>query len=422
MSAKKTIKYEDLVDILSHYSTALLSDEGRNSFLQKNEQFCSRTEKGPVFDYNAYIRRLKSKIAEHDLVEYITIEKGRSTLISETGYLRHTKYWLTVKNLIIEFDRNSISNTLHFDPLAIEEHYPSDSRLSTDKYSGGLHVTFINNEFTSTTKGYNGWVWSSLSDHAYVSFVGNTFNDVDVRIRGSTKEGCFLELKDNIFDNRLVTIYASSTPPITNERNQAHHGLKDNVYNQKQVNQLEQHEIKEESFKYLESLNKRAKDVGDVSLNDIAIMLFNMHNWARAKSDDMTAREPAREECACVVLDNNTFNCLGINVNGCCWLTGKNKVELLGVCAISPYWHFGPYQEIDQRGNHAEVHRDIFLNLYNKAIEKNDQSQARILQLEIKKCEHHILRRERISLANIQDRVIYSWGYWVSRETVKNSV
>ena len=114
-------------------------------------------------------------------------------------------------------------------------------------------------------------------------------------------------------------------------------------------------------------------------------------------------------------MNNNTFNCLDIDVDGCCLLTGKNKIEFLEACAISPYWHFGPYQEIDLPGNHAEVHKNIFLNLYKKAIEKNDQSQARILQLEIKKCEHSILRQERRSLANIQDLVIYSWGYRVSR-------
>ena len=408
MSTKKTIKYEDLVDMLSHDSATLLDDEKRKSFLQKNEQFCSRTGKGPVFDYEAYIRRLESKIAQFGLEKHIIIEDDRKIPILGTSSEHHIKL-ITVEDLTVKVDRNYGSDMLHFGPLEITP--------SMIKSTVGLHIIFINNEFTATEKGYNSQVCFLLSDRAYISLVGNTFNNVNMNTSGSTSKGYILELKDNIFDNEHVSVFASSAPSVINEGNLDYTSFEikgDAIYKWKQGKLLEQYAINKESFKYLELLRKRAEDGDDISLNDIAIMLLNMHSWVRAEPEDMTPRKLARGKSACIILNNNTFKCLEVNVDGYCWFMGKNKIEFLEECTIS-YCYFGPYQEINPQGNHAEAHKDIFLNLHKKAIEKNDQSQARILQLEIKKCEHNFLRRERGSLAHIQDLVIYNWGYWVSR-------
>ena len=259
----------------------------------------------------------------------------------------------------------------------------------------------------------------TLKDSAYISFVENTFNNIDVNAPCPTKNGCFLEFRNNIFNNRLVSIHASSAFTMSNEECMKYYVFnvkEEAVYRWKQIKLLEQ-VINNKGFEDLEALKKRVEDGNKISLNDIAIMLLNIHNWVRVESGDMTHNEPILQGSACVVLDSNKFKRLIVQINGCCWFRGRNKIEFLEMCEISPYWHFGPYQEIDPQGNRVEAHKDTFLSLYKKAIDRNDQSQARILQLEIKKCEHHILLREKRSWANIQDLVIYSWGYWVSRHS-----
>lgn len=74
MSTKKAIRFEYLVDVLSYKNLESLSDEERKEFLQENEQFCSKTEKEPIFDYDAYMRRLESKIAHYGLAEHVVIK------------------------------------------------------------------------------------------------------------------------------------------------------------------------------------------------------------------------------------------------------------------------------------------------------------------------------------------------------------
>ena len=276
MSAKKTIKYEDLVDMLSHYSTSL-GDKGRKSFLQKNEQFCLKTANGPVFDYNAYICRLESKIAQFGLEKHIIIEDDRKIFTFATSCEHHTKL-ITVKNLIIQIDSNNSTLALQFDS--------SEIVLGAFKYIIGLHITFVNNEFMVTDTEPDNQVWFSLSDHAYISFISNTFNDVNVAAYGSTKEGYILEFKDNIFNNRRVNIDASSSHFVIDEEDHKYINFDVKgaaIYGWKQVKRLEQDAINTKSFKRLAALNKRAEEGGDIYLRDIATMLFNMHNWVRGE-------------------------------------------------------------------------------------------------------------------------------------------
>ena len=140
-----------------------------------------------------------------------------------------------------------------------------------------------------------------------------------------------------------------------------------------------------------------------------------MLRWVHADPEKVERRSVDRKKSICIALDSNYFTGpLSVNVDGYLFFKGKNKIGKIEYLSASPYLQFGPYQRIDKKGNHAESHKDIFLELLEKANERNDQVQVRTLEVEIKKCDRHILRREKFSLSNAQDRFILLWGSWVS--------
>ena len=95
-------------------------------------------------------------------------------------------------------------------------------------------------------------------------------------------------------------------------------------------------------------------------------------------------------------------------------LNGGNVIEYLKISDMR-YIYFSPYQEVDKSGEYANTQRKDFLTLLEAAFKRNDFPQAKILQIEIIKCDHHILKHENRLKGTRQDRIIMLWSYHVSR-------
>ena len=123
-----------------------------------------------------------------------------------------------------------------------------------------------------------------------------------------------------------------------------------------------------------------------------------------------------------VKFNSNKFTNLIISSSTHVFLHGRNIIESIITHHIAirkldkvGYIYFSSRQRIDKSGKYAEQHRENFLKLQKEAFERQDFPQVKILQVEIMKCEHHILCKEGWLKGNRQDRIIMSWSYLVSR-------
>ena len=398
MKEKKTVRYEDLVDALSFsHLTQIRENERAEQFFIENQQFYSETKNGITFNHDAYIRRLNSKLDTLGLKDHVIITGDCETYVPETDYSHRSSNAIIVKDLVILVSKSCGAHMFTFDQF-------------------NFHVTFFNNEFISTEEEYLPWVQFLLSENAYLVVESNVFIGVDVYAGGRFVGPYHLRLKKNIFSNRHVSIGTIPVPSDndTNCKYLGFHISGSDTYRQRIAKDFEQKEVNKDAFSKLSSFSKKVEDNEDISLNDIIIALYEMFNWVSIDPEKMIPDTPQREASVCIMLSDNKFNQLNVGGTGYLFLKGNNEIRYLKNCGMSPYCYFGPYQKIDPMGEYAEQHKEIFLKLQEKAIENNDQSQINILQLEIKKCEHQILKKEKRSLANIQDLFIYSWGACIS--------
>ena len=97
-----------------------------------------------------------------------------------------------------------------------------------------------------------------------------------------------------------------------------------------------------------------------------------------------------------------------------------NKTRISELYAVSdqqdalPRIVFGPYQSVTPPPNGWQEYKDVLMDLREIAEKRKDEFQAGLLNREIMKCDHALIRQEKVRFASIQDRLTLWVNEWLT--------
>ena len=154
----------------------------------------------------------------------------------------------------------------------------------------------------------------------------------------------------------------------------------------------------------------------------------------KVKAENIKIPHLSIERTDTVILIDNQISKLKLEGYMHVYFRGKNTIETI-ICEsqyTNIYW--GAYQNIDPDKNNYYLHKEFFIRQKNKEFSKNDKQQQIILDREIAKCDHALIRDEKEvdDITNTkswllrffafikkvirtwQDQFIYTWSKQVS--------
>ncbi|UTW59301.1 hypothetical protein KFE96_03050 [Kordiimonas sp. SCSIO 12603] len=367
------------------------------------------------YDYDAHIKLIKRAIIDNDLVDYIEISgpNVEKEFIQESLDEYFTKCTIVVRNLDIRVD-SFRCDQLILDRLEIDEKYPEKSIREADKYNGGIHIKFLNNNFTANDSDRNPYAKITLGENAYVSFESNTFKGTDLYF-GLSPLRSILVLRNNAFLNRHVTIGGWERTPTASHVAWGWVLQGSDIERYAAVKRFEEklEERNDASFSALrQTLTAKLKEGEDGNINDVLDFLLRYEEKPKVDAKDLVRKSNTLK--AIVRLTDNQFTQLkplsGIHY----FFRGVNKIEQLVADAPPEYFYWGQYQQLDAKGRFAHAHKQFFMQLKANAIERYDGFQELILKREIAKCESHLLKEEKSYLKSFQDRAVLFIGWFFS--------
>ncbi len=155
----------------------------------------------------------------------------------------------------------------------------------------------------------------------------------------------------------------------------------------------------------------------------VARLDFKNNNFKNNEVNiDAIDEQPYETKCI-ITISNNEFNNLCIKGNGNFHFTGENTIRQLKIMSIDyyetsrlrplPIVHWGAHQKLDEDGRYFFAHKKIFITLKQKATANGDTTQEMILQREIAKCDHAIVKSEK-GWGTYQDKAIFGFSKWIS--------
>jgi len=396
------IDFKLLSEIIGH--KALLEPEETSEHFKKYHEYYSPTSIDSVqWDYDAYIRRIRALIEDHNISEHFHFDLLKSPeIIPENGQEYFVKYKITIKNLKLLCGVEPIV----FDQLVINESYPSNSRLSKHQYKGGVYIEFANCNFVQSKKyAGNPYINLDLGSDCRVNFRNCVFENVDLYV-AATKDNCFLSFVKSIFKNRHITIGGGIDIDIK-ESVLGSDGFHIKSEIQTKLQKLGRLEERLNEEKFHNKVYQIENEIIELLENgkQIPEELFvkykiNSNKKIRLNTDDI---EFSKDKTVIISFRDNEIN--EINFWGKkFFFLGENKINKI-ISQENPLGiYYSPYTKLDTTGQYARHHKPIFI-MWKKIVRENgDNTQELIFNRELLKCEKQILKEESKSFGLIKNK------------------
>ena len=412
MTEPKKIYFEDLIDIFSFkYKEPTQRPEGTISSW-------GETDVDKIFsDYEGYIESVKNRISINDLDDFIKISEPNTEkeFVQEAIYEYFTKYTITIKNLtIITSDTYIVLSpaSFHIDKWYIESLHRSRGKYKNE-YTDGINIIFEKNTFIrAADEQSNCKANISLTSGSYITFCDNEFKQVDLGVYFADEEYIFTDLIKNTFDNQRVITGNVDKQGVA----YTHLGgrVKPNIVREisvhKQVGEKVNELHNKDLYDTVEKIKNTQKSYTLVKngLQEIIQLLLYFNEKINVLPEHISP-QPITNRNMVRIIDNQ-LNQLRFSGAVNFYFRGINNIEQIILEGNEANIHWGPYQELDEDGQYAHSHKQLFLTLKARAIENQDKFQELIYQREIAKCDWAIIKDENL-LTSFQNKMVLLVGW-----------
>ncbi len=427
---------KDLREIISHNVNDQATLKARLEELKLSENM--------TYGLEEHIKHIKAKIDEYgkrykcDFEEYIFIEKfEKSAFVKEVGFEIPYKYKVTVSNLKIGFSRiKDPCIFMHNFNSLIYENCPADYKSNKRKHSDGLYFEFKSNTIYDSEHsiGSGHPINVFLGHNATLSFIENNFEDIDVVARVQNTAVAVLEFKKNISKKPIGIGKDSNEESFSIAGSwRLKKGTRGQIYAANRIEKLMNRNDLVKSNECLIGLLEKKSNLSNQNLKPSEgvkrNILKNIVCKAKQHKTNKIKVTPEQVEGAddkCIIrISDNEFDVLNIFGMTNFYFEGRNIIKQLtpyapqyleiapGEISIEPSVHWGAHQKLDEDGRHFLTHKKIFTILKQRAIANSDTMQEIILQREISKCDHAIVKSEK-GWGTYENKAIFLFSKYIS--------